>query len=110
MLGSKSKIMKSNESSPISHGTSLVRCGVQHALFREEQLHYLKQKVCVSGANLEGWREQSWTARAPEPGGVGGVGEGPALSLDLPRSLKELMSSASQRRGGPWLALGGGEG
>ena len=36
---------------------SLVRCGAQHALFREEQLHYLKQKFCFSGTGLEGWLE-----------------------------------------------------
>lgn len=40
----------------------LVRCGVRHALFREEQLHYLKQKFCFSGPNLEGWLEWSWVA------------------------------------------------
>lgn len=57
----------------LSH-LSLVRCGARHALFREEQLHYLKQKFCFSGANLEGGLECCWGASPGTCGCFGGGG------------------------------------
>lgn len=81
MPGSKSKIMKSNESSPISQPLALgpvwcTACIIQRgaaALPEGEMLFFRPQSGGMAGAELGG--------SAQEPAGALGVEEGPALAL-----------------------------
>lgn len=81
MPGSKSKIMKSNESSPISQPLALgpvwcTACIIQRgaaALPEAEMLFFRPQSGGMAGAELGG--------SAQEPAGALGVEEGPALAL-----------------------------
>lgn len=76
MLGSKSKIMKSNESSPISQPLVLGLVWCTACIIQREQLHHLKQKSCFSGANLEGWLVCCCWGACPGAGGCFGEGRG----------------------------------
>lgn len=88
MLGSKSKIMKSNESSPISQPLVLglvwcTACIIQRgaaALPEAEILFFRLQSGRRAGVELD--------SPAQEPMGALGVEEGPALALDPTRSSK----------------------
>lgn len=87
MLGSKSKIMKSNESSPISQPLVLgpvwcAACIIQRgaAVSPEAEILFFRyQSGRVAGVPLGG---------CPGAGGCFGMGEGPAQAWDPTRSPK----------------------